>query len=1105
MSITPPSGVRVTYRQQYRRCGKPTCARCASGGPGHGPYWYAVWWDGRRTRSQYLGKAPPSPSEMPASLVLPAPSPDALAAEAVPTLRVRTLGGFAVWREGNPLALGGWGAQRAGELFKWLLGTANHRLTREQAIDRLWPETSAETAAVNLRVLVHRLRRALGEASGIAESVLHYDGRSLALAPGEPAPWLDADAFAQAAATALATHSAGLCRMALAYYQGEYLPEDPYEEWAIARREELRLLHLKLLLHLADCALRIGEGEEAAGCFQTILAADSSNEEAAVGLMRLRIAAAQPAAALRVYYRLVEALREELGLRPGTEARNLATSLAPRRSAPPAPLAPLPPHNLPAVSVDLIGRGRDLSALTAHLTSESARHSCRLLTLVGPGGIGKTRLALALAEEVLEQCPEGVWLVDLSGLPAGMAGDDPTVARAVAAVLNVREAPGPSILSTLIDALRGRRLLLLLDNCEHVLAPVAEVAAALLAGCPMLRILATSRETLGVAGEQPWAVPALSLPSAAADLEQMADAAAVRLFLARSRMQRPGLELTAENAAAIAVICRGLDGLPLALELAAARAGVFSVSEIASRLQESVLLLTGGARGAPPRQRTLHATLDWSYALLTEPEQQLLRRLAVFVGGCALEAVQAVVQAVGSRQGDDPAETGEWATVDGLQGLARKSLLLCEVEGESTRYRLLETVRHYASALPTSAAESVAARNAHLHYYLDLAEAADRELRGPTQSTWLVKLDREHDNLRAALRWATRHGQWRTGLRLATALGRFWYLHGYLSEGQDWLEGLLAQTGALGAGDHEEDMRLRGMALRAAGVLASDQGDYARAAAWYEEGVALLRAIGDTRNLALTLNNLGNVVGWQGDFLGAQRLFEESLALLRRVGDKGLIAALLGSLGGLAIDQGDTERAQPLVEESLTLQRELGDKDGSARSLNNLALIAHMGGDVPHAVALYEESLAIKRALGSKSSIAYSLCSLAAVYCELGDFPRATALQRESMTLRLAVNDRRGMMSCLEGMADIAYGEGQAVGATRLFGAASAIRRQIGAEKPEAERRSQETVVSALRAALGDSAFTRAWDGGAALPLADAVAEALASHQPPASGRLVEL
>ncbi|MDB5058678.1 MAG: transcriptional activator domain protein, partial [Chloroflexi bacterium] len=441
MPSAPPSGAGVSYQQQYRRCGKANCTRCAGAGPGHGPYWYAVWWDGTRTRSHYLGKAPPQLDSGPQTPAEPNPLPqlvtDHVELPTRPALRVRTLGGFAVWCMGEVLPVAGWGHQRAGILFKWLLSMPGQRLTRDQALDLLWPETAPETAATNLRVLVHRLRRALGAA---ADTLLHYDGRALSLAPGfAAADWLDAEAFSRSAARALATCDRGVCHVALDLYAGDYLPEDPYEEWALRRREELRGLQLRLLLHLAACARDAGETDEAAAAFQAALVADPCNEDAAVGLMRIKAATGQPSAALRVYHRLNEALREELNLMPGAEARSLAASLSAPQPAQPSLRVPCRnPNNLPTELTNLIGRGRDLTVLTSLLApSGSDRGHYRMMTLVGPAGVGKTRLSLALAEELLESFPDGVWMVDLSGLPPSADGEDLAVARTAARALGV--------------------------------------------------------------------------------------------------------------------------------------------------------------------------------------------------------------------------------------------------------------------------------------------------------------------------------------------------------------------------------------------------------------------------------------------------------------------------------------------------------------------------------------------------------------------------------------------------------------------------------------------------------------------------------------------
>jgi predicted ATPase/DNA-binding SARP family transcriptional activator len=1096
MAVDTPGSPRISYRQQYRRCGKAACTQCAAGGRGHGPYWYAVWSEGGRTRTRYLGKAPPEAAE---------PHPSAAVATAVEAdrpadtrLRVQTLGGFAVWRDGTPLPVARWACHRTGALFKWLLAAPGQRLARDEALELLWPALTPEAGAGNLRVLVHRLRRALGEAPGRPGGMVQFDGELLSLAPdGDASEWLDAAALEAAAARALAGRDRGAARAALALYTGDYLPDDPYDEWALARREGLRQIRVRLLLHLAGLCRDAGEIEEAIGCLHAVLAADRCHEDAALALMRLHVKAGRPSAALRVYRQLVEALREELDLAPGAAVQALATRVqAPRPAAPPPPPA-APPANLPAALTSFIGRQRELATLRVLLGPDHApaagvgpagrAQGGRLLTLVGPGGVGKTRLALALAEELLEVYPDGVWLADLSSLPAGASLDDPLVTRTVAAALSVCEEATRPLLATLIESLRVRRLLLVIDNCEHLLPACAALVAALLTACPALRILATSRETLGVAGEQPWSVPPLAQPEAGTSPERLTEADAVRLFLARARVQQADLEITAGNAPALVAICRQLDGLPLALELAAARVGVLSVVEIAARLQEGMHLLSRGPRTAPARQRTLRATLDWSYGLLAEDEQRLLRRLTVFAGGCTLEAAEAVC--VDEGAGDAAASRERLAAgqvLDALDGLARKSLLVAYEHLGACRYRLLETVRLYAAEPLEALGEGSAARNRHLAYFLDLAEASEPALRGPEQARWLDRLEREHDNLRAALRWAQVSGQALLGQRLAGALGRFWYMRGYLTEGRAWLEALLSSAGRGCSGREAGVARAR--ALRAAGLLASEQGDYQVAVARYEEALPPLRALDDARGIAITLNNLGNIADWQGDVARSQELYEESVGLLRAAGDESLLAGVLGNLGGQAIEHGDAARATAWLEECLALQRRIGDSDGIAKTLTNLADVARVRHDLGGAVALLEESVTIKRELGTRASLAFSLNSLAGVHAQLGDLERAGALYRESLDLRDELGDRRGLATCLEGLALVALGQRHPEQAARLEGAAAVLRQRLSAPQPPVERERHEQTVAATRLALGEAAFRVAWEAGGALSLEETIA-----------------
>jgi len=1128
-STGPPSGAHVTYSRQYRRCTKPGCPSCGAGGAGHGPYWYAYWRDGGRRCSRYLGKQPPtgvttSPTDgfgeaqshgddmairagwgdaaAQAAKVQGAAGPGARPATAweEPTpaeahaaamsgasmpplatsvaLRVRTLGGFALWYGEQPIPWErcGRGAPR---LLQCLLSAPAYRMHREQLLEAFWPEAAPAAAAARLRRTLYTLRRLVDGPCDQA-SHLRWEGELLALVPlpGGDAPleWLDAAAFPRGARQALAGEDPDACRAALARYGGTYLPEEPYAEWAAATREGLARRHLALLLHLAVLCRVRGAPAEAERCLREALAADPYREEAALALMELLAAAGCRGEALRVYQGVAVALDRELGLGPqaaleGLRARLLAEAAVPV-AADYTPCLRLPgrPSNLPAPTSSFVGRTWDRGELRALLGNT------RLLTLTGPGGCGKSRLALEVAGEPLDQYPDGVWQVELAALV-----DPALVPGAVAGVLGVAEQPDRPLLGTLVAFLAPRHLLLLLDNCEHLLAACADLAAALLGGCPHLRILATSRQGLGLEGELIWLVPALAYPSPETmpPPAQLAGYEAVQLFLARARTHRPAFALTNANAGAVAQVCARLDGIPLALELAAARLGALSVEEVAGRLGDRFALLTGGSRWARPRQQTLRATMDWSWELLSQPERVLLRRLAVFAGGWTLTAAEAVC-------GDEEtAVLTPEAVLDLLAALVSKSLVhVSEREGQS-RYSLLETVRQYGQERLAEAGEMIALRDRHLAWCMALAEEAAPRLSGPEQGSWLARLDTEHDSLRAALGWAGERGAGEERLRLTGALWRFWYMRGHLSEGRRWLAIALA-------GSEQGSPAVRAIALIGSGALALQQGDYAPARVLHEEALALRRTLGDTQGIAAALNSLGNVAYRQGDYARAAALYEESLALKRAVGDRGGIAVALDNLGNVAYRQCDYARAATLHEEALALRRTLGDNRGIAYSLDNQGLAAQAQGDHGWAAALHEEALALRRALEDTWGIAASLSNLGNVAHQQGDYARALALHEESLRLSRDIGTRDLVAAGLECLAWVAALQQRLRRAARLGGAAEGLRQALGVQLWPEERAGHERALQAMRVALGEEVFAAVWASGAALALEQAVAEALA-------------
>jgi predicted ATPase/DNA-binding XRE family transcriptional regulator len=824
----------------------------------------------------------------------------------------------------------------------------------------------------------------------------------------------------------------------------------------------------------------------------------------------------------------VRMLADALGLEDETRAALIA-AIHPELAAPVAPaFGPLRLPALPIPPTPLVGREREVAAACTLLRRPEGVEGARLLTLIGPGGVGKTRLALAVAAALAGQFPDGVAWVELAALR-----DAALVPAALASALGVREEGQRPLLESLAAALAGRRLLLILDNLEQVVV-AAPLIAQLLAAAPHLTVLTTSRTRLRLRGERALPVEPLAVPAAAvgadAPLAGVAGVAAVRLFVERAQAVSPDFTLTTENAGAVAAICRRLEGLPLALELAAARVKLFSPAALLVRLEQRLPLLTDAPRDAPDRQRTMRDAIAWSHDLLSLAEQALFRRLGAFVGGFTLQAAEWV----GGRRTEDGGTDGSLPsssvrppsssdTLDLVAALVDQSLVKSlEPASGGPRLAMLETVREYALERLEASDEAETIRREHAAYFLAMAERAEEALTGPAQADWLDHLEAELDNLRAALTWTSEHDP-ATAVRLAGALWRFWYVRGYLGEGRDWAQAALARGGGTLAerakafyaagglaqeqGDNAQATPLLEAGLAAAraagehavaaqclsdlGFIARNRGAYAQAAALHEEALALQREMGDRRAVACTLGNLGSIAQHRRDAAQAEALFAEALATFHEIGDLPHAADVCANLAILANQVGHHARAQRLAEEALDTYRDLGDRQAVAIALMALANAARGQGILPEAKALYDEALDLFRGLDHKPGTATALNHLAGVALDEGNADLALPLLAEGLETLRQTGDSPTIASALEMATRVAAAFGRWERAAQLLGAAATLRGAIGVPMEPGEDDPRQ-VAPAVKAALGKDVFAAMEAAGRELPLERAIAVAQA-------------
>jgi predicted ATPase/DNA-binding SARP family transcriptional activator len=962
-------------------------------------------------------------------------------------------------------------------LLALLLLSANEVVSSDRLLEALWGEHPPESGAKALQVRVSLLRKALGPVGSVL--VTRAPGYLLALEGEE----LDLSRFERLVAEADqadAPQAAVKLRQALALWRGHALADLAYESFAqpaIGRLEELRLVALEKRVE-ADLAL--GRHAELVGELEELAAVHPLRERFRAQLMLALYRCGRQADALAVYQSARRELVDELGIEPSPSLRELEQAIL--RQDPALDAEPDSGHrlaatgavpetpdqaaeagdNLPVQASSLVGRERELSELRGILSAS------RVLTLTGAGGVGKTRLALELAGGLLGRWRDGAWFAELAPL------SDPTlVAAKVAAVLGVPEAAGRPPSESLIRASRSRELLLILDNCEHVIEAAAILADALVTQCPRVTVIATSREPLRIAGEQVYRVPSLTLPATdGSEPESMRGSEAVALFVDRARQQRADFIVDSTNAAAVAGLCRRLDGIPLAIELAAARIRALSVDEIELRLDHRFRLLTGGSRAALPRQQTLEALIDWSYNLLNPNEQKVLERLSVFAGGFDLDSAEGVAS-----------PTPDGSVLNEVTALVDKSLI--QRDETTNRYRLLETVRDYAAGklLARGPETGRAARAAHRDHYLKLAETAAPHLIRDGQLEWLDRLELELDNLRAAISECEADPNPDPGLRLVHALHYFWAYRHTRAEGVD------AVCAALDRDDAQAPTLVRGRAVSAAAhLLAGIAREYDTAGAYGQEALAIAHAFSDERLRAEALCWLMGVAVYKRDEERHESLSDEALSTARALGDPYIAAlVLLESSGSTRLTH--RERVS-VLEESLAVCRTTGNQILRVRILGNLGYCTMYVGDISTARQYLQEARRLIRGTGDSQGRALITLNLGFASYLDGDDRQARALVEEAARFARGNSDMHMLAYAQLALALLATRAGDTLRAASLHGAADATFEKLGTQAEAFEARLREADVARLRTTLGDREFELAYNAGRTAKVSDILAAA---------------
>jgi predicted ATPase/DNA-binding SARP family transcriptional activator len=1011
-----------------------------------------------------------------------------------PLLQIRVLGEFLLLVGGTPVALPN--SSRLQALLAYLLLHRSAPQPRTHLAFLLWPDSPEAQALTNLRKLLHQVGQAVPALDACLLSTRQHLQWCGGIACAGDLPEFEAALARTTGASDLVAKQAAL-EAAVDAYRGDLLPSC-YDEWIPPERERLR----QAFTHALDQLINLLAGQQdytaAIRYAERFLHLDPLHEAGYRRLMELHQASGDVAGALRVYQQCAATLQRELDVEPGPAVRMLYENLVQTAtSSLPSAASPRLLHNLPAPPNRFIGRVSEVQAATTLLQQKEVR----LVSFLGPGGSGKTRLALEVARGLAGEFADGIWFVDLAPVR-----DPRLVLAAIAQALQVPEPSDQSLRDRLRDYLRDKQCLLLLDNFEQVLDAGLDVAH-LLAGAAGLKVVVTSRARLQLYGEQEFPVPPLPLPDLGnlPSQDELAVQEAVALFLERARAVRPALPTTAATLRTVAEICRRLDGLPLAIELAAARVRLLTAEALLARLNQRLPVLNGGPRDLPARQQTLRRTIAWSYDLLAPPAQRLFRQLAIFVGGWTLEAAEVVYG--GSADG-----AGE--ILAGLEELVAQSLVFCQ-EGTSgqDRFGMLETIREYARERLEESGAASQLQHAHAAYFMHLAEELGLHLNGAAAEVIeLRRLEEEQDNLRAALQWAkTTAGcaavpagatgeAVEVGLRLTGALWRFWHARSYLREGREQLEAMLsvASTGtssmAISPAGNDLAARhslqlARGNALLGACMLAYRQGDYLAAQAHAQQGLIATRDTGDKALTAGLLASMGSLAAEQGDFARARSLFAESLILRREAGDKRGISYALMDLGLIAELTGDYRTARTLLEESLSIGREIRHTEGIARSLLNLGGILLMQGEDAAGRARVEESLVVAREIGDRCVITEALITLGLRAYLAEEYAPAQALFGESLSLAQQTGNQGDILLILAGLgATLVETAPAPTQGIQLLAASDALLQRMGRVRVGLVHEVYERAVAGARARLDPEEWTAAWAAGQALALDQAIA-----------------